>query len=829
MKPEFKQGVHVLATRPQLRYNPRPARTKCKSESDEASPARTSRLKPVTKESEIKTERVEQMQDPMAEEMNFMKKLLAFHHENKTDIPKSFWFALKKVNLLAVYERVQKLGGYYVCTEKQVWKYLFGPKSTSYNLITRKKYERALLPYENYLKKYKNPGTEDGGNTVRVLKLELEDKDFMNIKKECLLEANDGREMCNDTKSDRLTVAEMSEIQRKVKEKDHDQSPVSVPVTVILGGQSVECHTSTPQNINIQQPHTTITVHQTTIHPQSINLPSNQCQNRSQNQQITNQIQIHNQIQIQQITVQPNSGRNGETGQYTCNIKQDKNGQEVQIESNGDPSKILKRQSSVEEFSGRDGNGYIAHSKIGAGKTSSLRHVRVKQDRSRDRSKPIAVSQPGAQPNEKENIPYLTGSKTTTITPILGNSNKDPRIQSPEVIDLVDSDNESSSPAPQASSQGQLPSTIFPNMKKRKLEILREGGLEVTAISNTGGLLGPNYFGPPATLPAAGDEKSTLRPEIVGSIPSVSGAISPIGCAKAPTPKFQSNCMYTGTSTCKVFGDPKDLIPLPRNAATGEVIDLTVQRLERRKSVEIFRLPAKPANQSATESDSKGKSDSSLQITLVPPLTHVQIIHNSQNHNIKRKASETPNYNSTPPKKSAPETNRSTPSTPSPSSSSSNNNNNNNNRPNIPSFPTSDMKINPFILQHLMSQLPQTRTKPSASATTSQQHQSPRSSQKQSQPKNQQSPSQQMQSHHLHQQQQQQQQSPQQQQTQQSQQQQQQQQMPNPFLPMLDPLYLTALYANPSLFFQPSNFPPELLQLYKNFPLEMGKVPVSKS
>lgn len=31
VKPEFKQGKQVLATRPQLRYNPRPARSKAKS------------------------------------------------------------------------------------------------------------------------------------------------------------------------------------------------------------------------------------------------------------------------------------------------------------------------------------------------------------------------------------------------------------------------------------------------------------------------------------------------------------------------------------------------------------------------------------------------------------------------------------------------------------------------------------------------------------------------------------------------------------------------------------------------------------------------------
>ncbi|KAJ6648961.1 hypothetical protein Bhyg_04193, partial [Pseudolycoriella hygida] len=169
------------------------------------------------------------------------------------------------------------------------------------------------------------------------------------------------------------------------------------------------------------------------------------------------------------------------------------------------------------------------------------------------------------------------------------------------------------------------------------LEILREGGLEVTAISSTGGLLGQNYFGPQPDPPVVNDEKPTLRPEIVGSIPSVTGEISSNTCTKAPTPMFQSNSMYTNA------------------------VDLTVKR-RRRTSVEIFRLPGKPISQSANESENKTKSDSSLQITLVPPLTHVQNIHNSQNHNIKRKSSDGSNRNPQPPKNSATESKRSIPS-----------------------------------------------------------------------------------------------------------------------------------------------------------------------
>lgn len=223
VKPEFKQGVHVLATRPQLRYNPRPARNSMKSESDgTAHQAKTtatkqlsskkiitsqrlsnsrrlagSKMKPtvaVTVAATIAVEdsstdsdsssetplaaaisklkasnrrRVDELiddrpatappvteikeEDPLrSDETVFMEDLLAFHRDHKTQVPKAFWLSLKKVNLMAVYERVQKLGGYYVVTDKNLWKLLFGAKSTPDSLITQKKYERALLPFENF-------------------------------------------------------------------------------------------------------------------------------------------------------------------------------------------------------------------------------------------------------------------------------------------------------------------------------------------------------------------------------------------------------------------------------------------------------------------------------------------------------------------------------------------------------------------------------------------------------------------------------------------------------------------------------------------------------
>lgn len=879
VKPEFKQGNHVLATRPQLRYNPRPARSKGKSECETS--AHQVAVKSEHEESDTEeSERSEKSKyddkpeeqlisdEAATEELEFFKKLLAFHSEQKNLIPKSFWFGIKRVNLLMIYNRVQNLGGYQFVTEKKLWKYLFGANSTPFNTITRKKYERALLPFENFERsklkeaetttfdniKYEEgvakKETEDCTLTVKSEK-DVEDTKIVSIIESDIVDSekisqatsrcpevklepsSPGKPLERENKSfevkiePQLSVAEMCEIQRKIHEKDsgvkteqHEIStPVTVPVTVILRGSTVECHTSSPSQINIQQPHTTITVHQTTIHPQSFSHePSKNYSNQ--------QIQITNQIQIQQITVKSNSsGTPVDSGPYTCSIKQDKNGQEVQIETPGDSTRLLKRQSSVEEFSGRDGSAFITHAKISPSKTSSLRHVRVKADRARDIRKPHIQSQTNIQPNESKNIPYLAGSKTTTITPILGNSNKNLRIQSPEIIDLVDSDTDSSSPVTAAPLQlplvppsfPPLPQTaktsIFPNMKKRKLEILREGGLEVTAISNTGGLIGSNMFGPQISvaLVQSTDDKPLLRPEIVGSIPSVNGTVSPNSSKKTPTPKFQSKCMYTKTS--KIFGNPKDQFPITNQESSGEGLDLTVKKRGRKNSVEILRLPSSTTVTVGDFIESKIKSDPSLQITLVPPMTHVQNIHNSQNYNINKRRTEMPSFG-------APSEKKSTTPLPSPAGPSSSkqvplnippvpNTASVNLRPNlnIPTFPpqSADLKINSFLLQHIMAHLAskqqhiQQAPQPSAvqaSASNASTSNIPliaptiqSSSPPQPNPQGQ----------------------------------------PTPFVPFFDPIYLSALYANPALFFPPT-LPPELLQLYKNFPLEPnGKVPVSKS
>lgn len=128
------------------------------------------------------------------------------------------------------------------------------------------------------------------------------------------------------------------------------------------------------------------------------------------------------------------------------------------------------------------------------GKTSSLRSVRTKSDKTVQDS---AVSQ---RPKDKENIPVsnLTDGLVVEVKQepsSEGSANEKP---TPELIDLV---------SEQDSSAKVIKTSPVPALKKRKLEILKEGGLEVTAIT------------PPAMASAASIGSVTItadrRPSVI--------------------------------------------------------------------------------------------------------------------------------------------------------------------------------------------------------------------------------------------------------------------------------------------------------------------------
>ncbi|GAB0098650.1 ARID DNA-binding domain [Sergentomyia squamirostris] len=398
----------------------------------------------------------EKMKAKKENERKFLTDLHRFMVERKTPIPKMMWLSLRRVNLYDIFTRVQEFGGYETVSVNRLWKTL---KKDSPGL-THSKYEKVLLPYELHQRSL----------------LEAEEAACKREKADLgEMETVSNGQMTKAIKVEKvepeLSREQMTEIQNKVKAKEqkqqkqqgkeHQKMQVSVPVTVIVGSTSgSEEKTTTSQQIQIQQPRTTITVHQTTIHPQ---VTGSGHTTKSSSQQITNQIQITNEIKIQQITL-PKGGKVGSSDSS----------------DNGDEH---------------------------GGKASSLRHIRVK---SNSRKFP-------------ENVP---------------------------TIDLrCDSDDDTVQPRVSA---------MYPPIRKRKLDILREGGLEVTPIRSKD------------TVQPLKQPRLTPTPDT-----NVFRKVENI-------PKFQSKCMFTQAE--KIFGNPKENVAhqrnMPSSSAHGEVLDLTAKKAQ---------------------------------------------------------------------------------------------------------------------------------------------------------------------------------------------------------------------------------------------------------
>lgn len=127
-------------------------------------------------------------------------------------------------------------------------------------------------------------------------------------------------------------------------------------------------------------------------------------------------------------------------------------------------------------------------------------------------------------------------------------------------------------------------------MKKKKLDILREGGLEVTPISHSQNgdfVLSRETSALFAMFPQLSNVKSRLEmpPPLTNGVSSKINpkskdkVISTPNANKCPPALFQSVSMYQTTS--KIFGNPKDFLPAGpsyNNVAKGDGgLDLSVK------------------------------------------------------------------------------------------------------------------------------------------------------------------------------------------------------------------------------------------------------------
>nr|CAD7425747.1 unnamed protein product [Timema monikensis] len=268
------------------------------------------------------------------------------------------------------------------------------------------------------------------------------------------------------------------------------------------------------------------------------------------------------------------------------------------------------------------------------GITSSLRSIRLKAA-DKFPSQDLANS---TRPKDKENIPVSNVSEG--ITEVKSEASSENPATTKTVPELIDLASDQDSPV-------KVPKPPTPLFKKRKLEILKEGGLEVTAISsaifvpsrNTSPLTVTSDKRPsviqhamPTTQPVSSQVSITITPDLnhmLGSpLTDTSSPTKSLESNNSPTelrppsfttrlnpprwvpPRVTQSCSIYAHSESTVYGNPKDdiepaisiyrkrnlarpmLLPPTRVLTKDiEVLDLTVKGTEK-PAVSISRVPS---------------------------------------------------------------------------------------------------------------------------------------------------------------------------------------------------------------------------------------------
>lgn len=235
---------------------------------------------------------------------------------------------------------------------------------------------------------------------------------------------------------------------------------------------------------------------------------------------------------------------------------------------------------------------------------------------------PWSFSGSQSKPKEKENIPMML--KSTTILPL--NRDGVPTFSSSGVVDLVDDSDDDDAGFKKG----------HQHSKKQKLDILREGGLEVTPISRRDSL--------PFTHPAP-TRSQTMQPNV---------SLMSLTLMRAP-PVIQSPNMYQ--STGQVFKNPFSFkYPNEEPVSTAKsqktcCLDLTSKKQQQNQQVALDTPRDHRKNQLSIEEVQRNYrgSNPDLQITLVKPY---QDVPSSSSSGTYSNSKTTPKNRSAPAKKS---------------------------------------------------------------------------------------------------------------------------------------------------------------------------------
>lgn len=425
--------------------------------------------------------------------------------------------------------RVQKLGGFDAIADNRVWKNLFEDLSEPGKCITqgmtKRKYERILLPFERYERELR----ENGKYTKSELTISTISKN--NIEK---FNSQNGR------------------VQMK---RRHSPSP-SIEIIPLKNGAA--------ENVELTQEQ--INEIQNIIKPKDYD--AHQYYNLSDGDTVP----VH-------VIVRPNA--NGASMADFNNKK-----------------KLYGRYDDFDKMPG------------------SSRSFKA-----------VATGGGGQQkPKEKENIPLMLQNHTT-IVPLT----RDGVPTFSNVVELIDSDDDGEY---QRGSGSQ-------NTKKRKLDILREGGLEVTPISRRA----------QADLQITLPPTISTRPSQQIMQPNVSlMSLTPV---RAP-PVIQSLNMYQ--STRQVFKNPKDDVINAARSAKSYCLDLTskkqqMQQIQQQAADMSHDHRKSQLSIEEVQRNYRG-SNPDLQITLVKPHQEAPSSSSSgyKQHN-GHHSQQKPSRSSQPPKK----------------------------------------------------------------------------------------------------------------------------------------------------------------------------------
>lgn len=357
-----------------------------------------------------------------AEEKKFITDVQSFMNSRGTPVGKMPLLGYRQIDLFLFYTKVQMLGGYDSVSAGRLWKTIYddiggNTGSTSAATITRRHYERLLLPYERYQR----------GEETKV-------------------RLNHGRR----TKS--MSMSEDSDIKEEPSDLYMSETPPPIDAIPMTTSPLQPIMSATTTLLSSEKPKTEIgktsSLRSVRVKPERL---------KSLNTIIANNATPSSQQASQLPSPPPSSNTSVSTPNSTPST--------TPTNGTSNNQSVLERQLNSPLISQQVPPSCSPGLPVTSVATNASAVVTLTPPPEKDMKEiKLDPKQTTLLAQGKENIPLFGGEKFAekTIVP--------PVSRSPEVIDL---ENESDT---------NRDKIIIPSFKKRKLEILREGGLEVTAV-----------------------------------------------------------------------------------------------------------------------------------------------------------------------------------------------------------------------------------------------------------------------------------------------------------------------------------------------------------